>query len=499
MSSTLPTSNTPSPSTPVSPRNTHGAHGESTPTMLISQPAPPRPSSADAQIAARSGLESASRLISETAHDLRAPLTSIRESVRLVRDGDLGPISSDQRECLSLAMDQCNCISQLVDEMVQSRQQVSGIAGARRQWVSIDDIRQDVESTMAPWTLPRGIQLLWDGPFGTGVRTYADPVLLRRLIVNLLSNAVRVTLDGQPILVRSQMHPRRGLMAWSIVDQGRGIEASDMERIAAGKAPAHSSGGLGLLISRQLAAAQFSRLKIESRVGTGTAVSFVTPAGGPVAVAQRWSRWRSDLMIRPDATLIGATQMIHDAAAGRSVGRSDAITPPRRVRIDVPSQRLELSIADFAPDFSDQVYVNTVAVGAAVPMQRENAFGDLLYRSMQMSELAYRVGRRQWVIAWDADRSTGTVKQNELEQRTESDLDALRLSWGKPMMMSVPSDSPDLLSRRIGDLIVRTTLRSDQKPASDVDEVRPGTEPMANSVIPELRLQREIDRLHFAD
>ena len=65
--------------------------------------------------------ESISRLISETAHDLRAPLATIREAVRLVRDGDLGQVSTEQTEYLSAAMNQCDCAVQLVEELVQSR------------------------------------------------------------------------------------------------------------------------------------------------------------------------------------------------------------------------------------------------------------------------------------------------------------------------------------------------------------------------------------------
>ncbi len=75
--------------------------------------------------------------MSETAHDIRSPLTTIRESVRLVHDGDLGAVNDDQKSCLAAAIDQCNCLDQMVGEMVQVERLRTGLPRARRSWVSL--------------------------------------------------------------------------------------------------------------------------------------------------------------------------------------------------------------------------------------------------------------------------------------------------------------------------------------------------------------------------
>ena len=402
----------------------------------------------------RADNQSAARLISETAHDLRAPLATIRESVRLVRDGELGSINASMRDCLTAAIDQCNCTSQMVDEMVQAHHVDGAFPGARRIWLPIDDVKKSVEATMAPWTLPRGIQLLWDGPFGHGIRTYADPVLLRRLIVNLLGNAVRVTRDGQSILMRAKANGAEGTITWSIVDQGRGIEASDMELIVAGKMPSRSSGGLGLLISRQLAAAHFSRLRIESRVGTGTAVSFRTPTGGPIAAAGRWVRWRCGLASPADAVASVEPQQIRNVYPRHAAARTDGIATPRRVRIDVPSQTIELGVPDLHPAFPECGYVTKMTVGAAVSLEAADHFGRLLDRSMRMTEWAYRTGRRSWLIVWDADTDIGAAKRADLERTIHRELDTVRMRWGAPLTLPIDLASPQRTARRLADLII---------------------------------------------
>lgn len=441
--------------------------------------------------------ESASRLISETAHDLRAPLSTIREAVRLVRDGELGSVSSAQSECLSAAINQCNCAAQLVDEMVQSRRFDSGFPNVSRQWISIDELRQSVEQTLQPWMLPRGIQLLWDGPFGQGVKVYADATLLRRLIVNLAGNAIRVTRDGCPVLIRALPGRVQRVMDWSVVDQGVGISPSDLALIAAGKAPAKSVGGLGLMISRQLATAHFSSLRIESRLGTGTAVSFQTVLGGPAAVAAHWAKWRSGLIDQGDGSVVNENQRVHEVPAPRMSKTTTKPAPPRRVRIDVPSSLIELSADGVQPAFRDRVYLTTVSVGAAVPASGTNAFDALLQRTMRLTELAYRTGRRSWVIAWDADGQMGVAKRVELERLVENELDSMRMTWGASSIVSA-TKKPNFgcsLTHRLGDLLVRQTLAASQHAVSDADQVRLGTVPMELSSTASQRLELEVSWL----
>ena len=419
-------------------------------------------------------------MISETAHDLRAPLTSVRESIRLVRDGELGHLSDPQRDCLSAAINQCNCAGQLVDEMVQSRQFDTGFPNVCRSWISIDDLRHSVEETLQPWTMPRNIHLLWDGPFGRGKTVYADPILLRRLIVNLAGNSIRETRDGQSVLIRAKRNARATAFRWSIVDQGSGISAEDLELIASGRAPANSNGGLGLLICRNLAAAHFSNLRLESRVGTGTAASFDTVAGGPMAVVKTWARWR-------DAMFAERSSSESEAA----LHESQQIMAPRRMRIDVPvSNIVELSCQGQAPMFQDTMVLTSVSIGAASSMEAADRFEERLQRSMRVTELGYRVSDRAWVIAWDADAQAAVVRRNELQnQAGENSMDA-RLTWKD--FRVVASDDARSLANRISDLAVRAALGEAQRM---VDLPIRGESPVGPSMVAAERLEQEVQRL----
>ena len=433
--------------------------------------------------------ESMTRLIAETAHDLRAPLTTVRESIRLVRDGELGQLSATQRECLSAAINQCNCAGQLVDEMVQSRQFESGFPNVRRTWVSLQTLRESVDETLRPWVMPRNVHLLWDGPFERDEKVYADPVLLRRLIVNLAGNAIRVTRDGCPVLIRAKRSESGNSYRWSVVDQGIGITPTDLELIASGQAPTRSTGGLGLIISRNLAAAHFSTLRIESRVGTGTAVSFRTVTGGPIWVARAWAAWREGLVKQTTSPVSQKVRELPSTTASHG-----APHPPRKVRIDAPASSVEIGCRHYAPAYSDQMVLTSVNAGAALPPDAADQFEGLIQRSMRVTEFAYRVGERNWVIAWDADREAAVAKRNDLENQARKDTPGVRLSWNGLHKIDVATSHGGLASR-LCDLIVRHSLANDKQ--GFVPESSPTTEQHRPQIceIAEGRLDREVHRL----
>jgi hypothetical protein len=415
----------------------------------------------------------------------------------LVRDGDLGEVSDAQKDYLSSAMDQCECAVHLVNEMSRLRQFESGFPNVRRQWLSMDDLRERVQATLQPWALPRDIHLLWDGPFGQRSLIYGDPTLLRRLLVNLIGNAIKVTRQGYPVLIRAKRAQRGDAMVWSVVDQGTGISATDMERIASGKVPSSSNGGLGLIISRQLAAAHFSTLKIESRTGTGTAVSFQTVCGGPGAVASQWARWRARLFDKTLPRRFSQGRQVQNIMKSIESTRDVTQHAPQRVRIDIPSHTVELGVQDQRPEFPGSVVLSSVSVGAAVRSQKADRFDALLQSSMRITDFAYRADRRKWVIAWDADQQEAAARRRGLQTLANVELGDMRLTWGDFFPISLLAERPDqaanTLRVRLSDLMIRSTLSRSAKSIRDTDQVRLGTAPLAVSQTAERRLERDAD------
>ncbi len=426
--------------------------------------------------------EAAFRLMSETAHDIRSPLTTIRESIRLVHDGDLGTINDGQKECLAAAIDQCNCLDQMVGEMVQVERLRTGLPRARRSWVSLTSIRQAISETLRPWALPRDIRILWDGADNPNVNVFADASMIRRLVVNLVANAIRVTAEGESVLIRVQSVRDGEAMQWTVVDQGPGISEADLQEISKRQVSLGGGEGLGLTICRQLSALHFSPLQIESRVGTGTAVSFETAAGGPSSVAECWSRWRlqwRNPLRRP---------MPNDAAAAED----RKVRLARRIRIDNPTSIVILGSEGTQPRFEDRIAAGCVSLGAAMARQAADTFDKLLQTRSRMFDFVYRIDTRHWIWVFDANIGEAEHRLEEIDSIARVQIDNLRVSWSDPQM--IPLDQRRTAAR-LSDLLVRQSLAAAKTRSGDHNQVRLGTAPIASSPVAANRLDEELHRL----
>ena len=422
-------------------------------------------------------IENAVRLMSETAHDLRSPLTTVREAIRLVREGDAGDLSTDQAELLGVAMDQCDCIDQMVSEMVQLERLRTGAPRANRRWIELEEIRNSVDETLRPWALPKKIDLLWDLVPHQAV--FADASMIRRLVVNLAVNAIRASDENQFVLIRFSVKRDGETVGCDVIDQGSGMDERTLRRIARHQVSFSGGEGLGLTICRQLAAVHFSSLQIRSQVDEGTQVSFELPASGPHSVATAWIRWRQSILAprhRPERRSEPLAQHHSRAMATRS----------RPVTV-------QLHQSDAGPRFKDTFAAGIVTLGATVSREAADQFCGVMARELRKFDLAYRIDTRRWVWALDADANSVVDRMDTINAAAASCMEGVRSTWGQPQFIPIAGRGA---AARLSDLMVRESLSA----ASCVhglaqDEVRLGTAPIGPSVTASERLDEELRRL----
>lgn len=428
--------------------------------------------------------EAAARMMSETAHDLRAPLTTIRESVRLVRDGDLGDVTPGQQICLDSAIDQCDCMEQMIGEMVQVERLRTGTPRVQRRWVAVQEVRQAINETLRPWVLPREIDIVWDDVDDPSLRIFADPSMLRRLVVNLVTNALRVTRQGGQIMIRTKQVDDGQIVRWSVIDAGKGLNQKELEQIAERQVSFNGGEGLGLSICRQLAAVHFSKLSVQSRVGTGTEVTFDTAAAGPRSVAAQWSSWRVNQLDAAANKTPAVTWL--QPKGRRRVG-------PQSVRLDTPAFRIELTHEAVRPRSPQACAAGVVTVGATVSRDAADAFDKLLQSRCFLFDLVYRIDTRRWVWVMDASRDMVDKRIDSINAAAIASSNALRINWSTPQM--IPID-PNRTAKRLSDLFVRETLlAASPNRVTDNNEVRLGTKPIQPTNVASVRLDEELARL----
>ncbi|MCI1255890.1 MAG: DUF4118 domain-containing protein [Corynebacterium provencense] len=206
-------------------------------------------------------------LLSALSHDVRRPLAAAATAVGGLRSGGAALSPADERELLDTASESLDALASLVNDLLDvSRVQ----AGA----LTITTMPTDPSEAVAPALDELGL-----GPdevrlcLGHGDRTAeADPVLLQRVLVNLLSNAVRHSPPGVPVTVTSSTFGE--VLEIRVIDHGEGVDPARLDDIflpfqRLGDTDNTSGLGLGLALSRGFTEALHGTLLPESTPGGG--------------------------------------------------------------------------------------------------------------------------------------------------------------------------------------------------------------------------------------
>lgn len=221
------------------------------------------------------------RLLATVSHDLRQPL----QSIALFLDVLTGGAPERQRLAAVARLRGClSDISGLVDSLIDFAKLEAGKITASVDEVNLYEIMDLLAACYAPLAASKG--LIWGMlPACRIVKVRSDPVLLVRIMRNLLENAIRYTESGTVSLCC--VAGERGLLHLQVIDSGPGIPADQIPQIfdefhqlpTAG--PPHRPGmGLGLAIVARLSSLLGHPLKVASNPGRGSQFSIVLPLTG---------------------------------------------------------------------------------------------------------------------------------------------------------------------------------------------------------------------------
>ena len=210
-------------------------------------------------------------------HDLRNPLTGISVSLGLLMSGVTGAVSPTQREILEIADRSTRRMTEMVNAILDVNRLESGRMPLHRKLVAINLLAMDVIQMETAVASERGISTESDIPLSLpGV--WADEALIRRVLQNLIGNAIKFTPPGGRVRVsaRSEDKPKRQVVL-SVSDTGTGIplevQACLFQKFAAGEQEEHGS-GLGLAFCKLAVEAHEGRIWVESTSERGTTIAF---------------------------------------------------------------------------------------------------------------------------------------------------------------------------------------------------------------------------------
>ncbi|SEH03583.1 two-component system, OmpR family, sensor histidine kinase KdpD [Nonomuraea solani] len=206
-------------------------------------------------------------LLAAVGHDLRTPLASARAAVESLRGTDVTWSAADRAELLATADESLIKLNRLVSNLLDMSRLQAGVLGVTLEPVAIEDVLPHAVDELGPLRDRLASDISPELP-----EFMADPALLERVLVNLMTNAVRHSPAGEPVLVSASWHGEN--VEIRVIDRGPGIPQEAHERVfmpfqRLGDRDNHAGVGLGLALSRGLTEAMGGTLVPEDTPGGG--------------------------------------------------------------------------------------------------------------------------------------------------------------------------------------------------------------------------------------
>lgn len=211
------------------------------------------------------------------SHELRSPLTSVREAAHLLRDEVPGPLGEKQARLVQIIGRSSDRLLRLVNQILELSGLRAGTLPLERRRVDLEHVIGRAVEELRPQAEEASVLVLHE-QVGPDFYVLGDEERLVELVVNLVANAIRFTPKGGRITAR--LVAAGGEVELQVEDTGVGIPAGDLPYIFESYRQARRDRrgtGLGLAIVRGIAQAHGGRVTVESREGKGSRFTVLLP------------------------------------------------------------------------------------------------------------------------------------------------------------------------------------------------------------------------------
>ena len=218
------------------------------------------------------------RFVSDVSHELRTPLTTIRLAAEVLK-GQVDDQDSSQARATQVLSDQVERFEALLADLLEISRYDAGPVTLETEPTNLVTLTEEVVEGLRPLS-PGIIEVR---PFGGFSPIEVDPRRIRRIVSNLVGNAIEHG-EGRPIVVT--IDSNAAAIAIGVRDWGVGMKAEDVDRVfdrfwRADPSRKRTLGGtgLGLAIAREDAAVHGGLLEVWSRLGEGSNFRLTLPRG----------------------------------------------------------------------------------------------------------------------------------------------------------------------------------------------------------------------------
>jgi signal transduction histidine kinase len=205
------------------------------------------------------------------SHDLKTPLTAL---LGYIDTWLILPENERDQALIQYAANSGQTLQQLLAQLLELAALENGQIDAQLQQVNLSELLCDIEQTFTPRAKKLGVQLDFD--INHASQIYTDPALMRRILNNLVDNALRYTPAGGKIQIINALH--NGQQWLTVRDTGAGMHQHEVDALKQLSMTTLSFEanqslpqlGVGLAIVRQLLGLLKCRIEIDSQPGVGS-------------------------------------------------------------------------------------------------------------------------------------------------------------------------------------------------------------------------------------
>ncbi|MFT4178337.1 MAG: ATP-binding protein [Thermomonas sp.] len=391
-----------------------------------------------AKQAAESAVMAKGEFLATMSHEIRTPLNGIVPMLDLLSHTRLAP---DQQELLKTATASAQQLLRIVDDILDYSKLEADRLDLETTGFNLREVLQSVITLMERPAEAKGLRLQLNIDNSVRLPVRGDPVRLRQILSNLISNAVKFTERGSVSLNvrRTGETAAQHQLRFEVKDTGIGIDKAAQDKLFHAFTQADTSTtrlyggtGLGLAICRRIVTLMGGRIGVESEVGRGSTFWFEIPLlkvqgdmpsqqedlhGGRVLLITTDQRLRMRLtMLLPNWGLrVTSVETTHDAL-----------------------ERLRQATAQGEPwaysvVLADLSSIRSTALSLARNMERKNQYGDARLVYMRSDE----------VTSLDLPVSATVIPRNAEDADLRSVLSASGVSWARHEQHPAPASEPE--------------------------------------------------------